>query len=258
MDEVFSFKELYDVVLKAYSDITINNIHYNAGDVITKFDRISTSNFSGIKQNKNARGGKNNTPYVFWDSLKEVPINFYQGVFSKEQFALMNNMKIVSLFDDSIYITQVENRESDENGIIPTKFEPQRNLRILDQNGQILPYTKVDGIIKIDKPYTDVYVSYDFLYNNNKITKFQIGQKFLNGFISLEGRTRIKEEDGRVYTGILKIYKMRITSEIVMSLGFEAIPINGSFSATAYPVGSGQEQKIADLFILGEDIDSDL
>ena len=54
MDEVFSFKELYDVVLKAYSDITINNIHYNAGDVITKFDRISTSNFSGIKQNKNA------------------------------------------------------------------------------------------------------------------------------------------------------------------------------------------------------------
>lgn len=258
MDEIFSFKELYDVVIKTYSDIVINNIHYNAGDVITKFDKISTSSFTGVKQSQTARGGKNNSPYVFWDSLKEMPINFYQGVFSKEQFALMNNMQMVSMLDDSIFITQVQNLESDENGVIRTKFEPKRNLRIVNKQGDPIPYIYENGELKIDTPYTDIVVSYDFLYSNPKLTKFQIGQKFINGFISLEGRTRIKEEDGKVYTGILKIHKMRITSEIVMSLGFEAVPINGSFSATAYPVNRGQEQKIAELFILGEDIDSDL
>ena len=109
----FSLKELYDVVLKATYPMDINGIHFDEGDIITKFDRLQLANFSEIRSFSAASGGLGNLPLVTWDDLKEVPLYFNQGIFSKLQMAMLNNLKIVDISaDDAIEITQLEEVET--------------------------------------------------------------------------------------------------------------------------------------------------
>ena len=91
----FSLKEIYDVVLKATYPMEINGIHFDIGDIIIKFDKLQLANFSEISSFVAARGGFDNRARVIWDELKEVPLTFTQGVFSKMQMAMMNNLKII-------------------------------------------------------------------------------------------------------------------------------------------------------------------
>ena len=81
----------------------------------------------------------------------------------------------------------------------------------------------------------------------------------LQGFVSLEGRTKVKEDvTGIVKTGIIKIPKLKIISNLTLRLGSNASPAVGTFQGIGYPVGERGNLKVMELTFLDEDIDSDI
>lgn len=255
----FSLKEIYDVVLKATYPMEINGIHFDIGDIIIKFDKLQLANFSEISSFVAARGGFDNRARVIWDELKEVPLTFTQGVFSKMQMAMMNNLKIIdSKENQSEIFTQVEETQSDGDGKIILKHIPVDKLRIKDENGANLDYEIENNIVTIQDIFKSVYVSYDFEYTN-KMTYLTIGQRFLNGFLALEGRTRVKDDiTGQTHTGIIRIPRLKLISDLSIRLGQNATPVQGTFKAIGYPIGVKGNKKAMEIIFLDDDIDSDL
>lgn len=255
----FSLKEIYDVVLKATYPMEINGIHFDIGDIIIKFDKLQLANFSEISSFVAARGGFDNRARVIWNELKEVPLTFTQGVFSKMQMAMMNNLKIIdSKENQSEIFTQVEETQSDGDGKIILKHIPVDKLRIKDENGANLDYEIDNNIITIKDIFKSVYVSYDFEYTN-KMTYLTIGQRFLNGFLALEGRTRVKDDiTGQTHTGIIRIPRLKLISDLSIRLGQNATPVQGTFKAIGYPIGVKGNKKAMEIIFLDDDIDSDL
>lgn len=81
----------------------------------------------------------------------------------------------------------------------------------------------------------------------------------MNSFVSLEGRVKIKEDiTGQVKTGIIKIPKLKLLSNLSIRLGRDAIPMVSNFNGVAVPVGERHQQFVMELHILEDDIDSDL
>ena len=75
----------------------------------------------------------------------------------------------------------------------------------------------------------------------------------------LEGRTRIKDDvTGQVVTGIFKVPKLRLMSDLSIRLGPQASPVTGNFRAEGVPVGSKGNSYVSEFFILSDDIESDL
>lgn len=255
----FSLKELYDVVLKATYSMDINGVHFDEGDIITKFDRIQLANFSEVRSYVAASGGFDNRARVVWDDLKEIPLYFNQGIFSKLQMAIANNLKIIdTLPNEPILITQTEELESDGDGRITLKYIPYSNLQVKTPCGKELNYSVKDNIVMINQIYQSVLVSYVFQYNK-KATKLVVGQRFLDGYLALEGRTRVKDDvTGHTHTGIIKIPRLKLMSDLSMQLGENATPVMGTFKAIGYPVGVKGNRKAMEIIFLDDDIDSDM
>lgn len=255
----FSLKELYDVVLKATYSMDINGVHFDEGDIITKFDRLQLSNFSEVRSYVAATGGFDNRARVIWDDLKEVPLYFTQGIFSKLQMAIANNLKIMDISEEEpVVLTQTEELESNGCGKITLKYVPLSNFKIKDACGNAIDYTIENNVVTIEKIYQEVLVSYNFEYKN-KATKLVVGQRFLNGYLALEGRTRVKDDvTGHTHTGIIKIPRLKLMSDLSMQLGENATPVMGTFKAIGYPVGVKGNRKAMEIIFLDDDIDSDI
>ena len=259
-NENFSFKELEHLPLKATYPIEIGKRKIEPGEIIVKFDNIMLSNFREIQQSVSANGGWDNRGLVFWDKTKEVQLSFTQGVFNKTQFALVSGAGLVEKEKGSISITKRENLESDVDSNIELKEIPSGNLFVYDvESGQPIEFIKSsEKILHINEPYKDVIVDYEYMYQN-KADSLIIGKKVLKGYIQLEGRTKIKEDStGQVRTGIIKIPKLKIVSDLSMRLGREATPVAGSFTAVALPTGERGNTKVMEILFLDDDIDSDI
>jgi hypothetical protein len=66
-------------------------------------------------------------------------------------------------------------------------------------------------------------VDYWYDYKNNFST-FCVGKSLTNGYLSLVGKMRVKDDTGKVKTGIIKIPKLRLMSDLSMRVGSDAIP----------------------------------
>ena len=93
----FSLKELYDVKLKATYPIEIGGRRIEEGETICYFDSIQISNFQEIKSYVTAHGGYDDRPHVWWETTKEVNFIMERGIFSKTQFALLSNSKLITI-----------------------------------------------------------------------------------------------------------------------------------------------------------------
>ena len=115
-----------------------------------------------------------------------------------------------------------------------------------------------DTNFSISEPYTDLVVDYTYEYVDGART-MKIGDRLINGFVTLEGKTRVKEDiTGITKTGIIKIPKLKIVSELSIKLGAGANPVMGSFKAIGFPTGSKGNSRVMDLILLNDDIDSDM
>lgn len=257
-----SFKELYSVSLKSTYPMEIKGVHIEEGETIAAFNEIQLANFDEIKSHISANGGFDNRAHVSWDTTKEIQLSFTQGVFSQTQFALMNNSKLLEISKgEAILISQLEEKESNEEGIIEFSHTPVGKFFIYDkQTGlKIISPIKVDEThYKIDSPFKTIVLDYCSEYTNGAETMV-VGRELTSGYLSFEGRTRIKDDsDGNTKTAIIKIPKLKLMSGLSIRLGKNSNPVTGRLMATAYPVGTRGISTVADIIYLNDDIDSDM
>lgn len=260
MEREFSFKELYDVVLKATYDIEIDSRVYEKGEVIAAFDKITLGTIDEIKKYTAAKGGFDNRAQVFWERTEQIPITLTQGIFSKTQFGLMNNGEITSIKAEELLLHQRELLESNDQGIIKLKRKPSGKVYIKSKkSGDKVEYEIIDSTtLKIKDKYLDVVVDYEFIYENGA-TRFRVGRVFTEGFVELEGRTRTKDDiTGQDKTSIIKIPKLKLMSELSITLGKNATPVISKLQGYAIPVGKRGEEHVMDFFFLENDIDADI
>lgn len=260
MTNEFSLKELYEVHLKTTYPIEINGTSFDKNETIAYFDKIQIANIDEIKKWVSAHGGFDDRPHVIWEDTKEVRIKFSQGIFSRTQFALLSNAKLLEVKDtEPLLISQREQLESDEFGNFTLKEEPYSQLFVYDlETRKKLSYGKQDKIITISQPFKEVLVDYNYKYDGGG-SVMTLGHRLIEGFLYLEGRTRVKDDiTGYTKTGIIKIPKLKLMSELSIKLGRNADPVIGNFEVSAFPTGYKGNKTILDIYFLNDDIDSDI
>ena len=262
MNTEFGLKELYDLTLKATYPIEVEGRKFEAGEVIARFDKIQIANFREIASRVSANGGKNNPALVVWEDTKEIQLNFTQGVFSKRQFALLSNSNLVkSAPAEEILLSAHFTGESDEEGRIQLNRERVLNVFIYSaETYEKLTPKSVDlekGEIVLDTPYCDVEVDYQFYYTN-EVSTMTVGKRLIEGFLQLEGKTRVKDDiTGKTRTALLRIPRLKLVSDLSMRLGREAGPLLANFAAVGYPE-VGREKKVMEMLFLSDDIDAEM
>jgi hypothetical protein len=77
--------------------------------------------------------------------------------------------------------------------------------------------------------------------------------------LRLEGRTKIKDDvTGQTHTGIIVIPKLKLMSDLSMSLGEKANPVVGRIQAKIIPDDSRTNSRVIEMYFLNDDIDSDM
>ena len=259
--EGLGFKELYQVSLKATYLIEVGGKQFEPGETIASFDKISIMNFQEIKTNTSSRGGFDNRGLIFWESTKEVKISFSQGVFSKIQFALMNNSGLIENNEDEVILLEArEEHESDDRGQIELTRIPDGLIFVYDAEtgDKITGWTGSGTKIWLGQAYKSVVVDYQYNYYNGFKT-MTIGKALTNGYLSLTGKMRVKDDvTGKVTTGIINIPKLRLMSDLSIRVGSDAIPQVGHLEAVAIPEGVRGQSKVMEIIFLNDDIDADM
>ena len=263
MENGFGLKELTELTLKATYPIEMDGRKFEAGEVIARFDKIQIANFRELTSRTTANGGKSNPSLVVWEDPKEIQISFTQGVFSKRQFALLSNANLVKKQPSEVmFLSKHFTGESNEAGEI--QLDDKKVSQVFVYNSETFEKIKpikvdsVNGVITIEDKYCNVEVDYQYEYTNGA-TIMSIGQKLINGFLQLEGRTRVKDDiTGKTRTAILRIPRLKLVSDLSMRLGREAGPLLANFAAIGYPIGNGKDKKVMELLFLNDDIDAEM
>ena len=260
MDIEFGLKELTNLTLKATYNIEIGGKRFEPGEVVARFDKIQIANFQELTSRVSANGGYGNAALVIWEDPKEIQINFTQGIFSRRQFALLNNAKLTK--EEAILIGDSLVGESDENGKIHLGRREVSQVFVYNAktSERVFPIDidLEEGVVTIEQQFLEVEVDFVFKYRNssNAIT---IGQKLFSGYLQLEGRTRTKDDiTGKMRTAVLRIPRVKLVSDLSLRLGRDAVPVLGEFSAVGLPSGGRGDKKIMELFFLEDDIDAEI
>ena len=261
MTNELNFKELYSVSLKTTQSIEVGGNTLEPGETVAYFDKIQIANFQEIKNNTSANGGFDNRGLVFWESTKEIKMSFTQGVFSKIQLALMSNTQLIeNLGDEIIQINAREEFESDENGNVVIERTLREPIFVYDKNTgkKLTNWTRADNVIRLGEQFKEVIVDYYYDYYNG-CSELRVGKPLIAGFLSLVGKMRVKDDTtGKVVTGIIKIPKLRLMSDLSIRVGSDAIPQVGRLDAVAVPEGARGQSKVMEIIFLNDDIDADM
>lgn len=261
MENNFSFSELYDVKLKATYPMEIKNRNYEVGEVITTFDRIQIANFNEIKKYTAAEGGFDNRPHVIWEDTKQIDFTFSQGVFSQLQFSMLGNARLLEIEKgENILISKREVKESDDYGNIELEEVPSENIFIYKvSSGEKIKNYRVEGkTLVLEEPYQSFVIDYEYTYNN-RAEQAILGRRLISGFVLMEGKTRVKDDvTGNNRTGIIKIPKLKLMSDLSIRLGTNANPVIANFRASGFPIGDKGSKKVMEMIFLNDDIDSDM
>ena len=264
MDNEFGMQELYSVQLKSTYPIEIKGVQYAAGEVVAAFDKIQIANFQEINKEIAAQGGYQNKKLVIWDRTEGVNLIFTQGVFSKTQLGLMHNARVLSIGEGKrIRIAQRDELETDSEGKITLTHVPIDSWIFVynRETGEKLTDIgwpdRTQPILQTSLVYKEVIVDYEYGYDNGADVEL-IGEEIFDGFLTLEGRSRIKDDiTGETHTAIIYIPKLKITSDFNLTLGQNAQPVVGKFSGTALPVGNAKNSRALEIYYLEDDIDKD-
>ena len=252
-------KELYEVTLKTTLPIEVNGRIFETGETVARFDKIQLGSFTEDKRFFSANGGYENTARVWWEDTKEVAVNIIQGIFSSSQLAIMSNANLVTI-NDPVILSQREIVETNENGMAILTKEPQLPIFVYrkDTGEKIANFSYTANSIVIGEPYAEFIVDYAYQYDGG-YRDLTVGRAFTNGYLSLEGKTRVKDDiTGQTKTGIIRIPKLKLMSDLSIRLGKDAMPTVGRLNAVAVPDGRKGNKKVMEILFLNDDIDSDM
>lgn len=256
---IYGLKEIYECVLKATYDMKMGSRLITAGEPIVIFDSLQFANFSEIKNFASAKGGYGNQSWVTWESTKELPLTFSQGVFSQTQLALLGNSAITE--KPEVLVPKQELLELDENLQMQLRYKPEGKVFVYNRgNGKKYEQITIeDNVIKVadGNAYDDISVYYDFLYEGASV--INIGRQAIPGYLEFTGKTRLKDDvTGKLVTGILHMPKVKLMSDFSIRLGNNVPPAVGNFKIVGYPTGSKGSEKVMEFISLNDDIDSDI
>lgn len=252
----YGIKELYSVALKATFNMEINGVHFDKDEVIMRFDKILIAHIQEDKTSSAARGGVNNSTLISWDNTKDTQFSCTQGVLSKTGLSIISNSKLITKNKGEIISVPIVGEvQEPENGVITLKYKPNGTGFIYDkETGEKLYSNLTEQIYSASR---DIIADYQFDYTNGADV-LEVGHKLFNGYLRLEGKMRLKDDsDGHDKTAIITIPRLKITSSLTMRLGNYSDPTVGNFSFIGYPVGIRGAQKVMDIQLLNDDIDSD-
>jgi hypothetical protein len=122
---------------------------------------------------------------------------------------------------DTVLISCREEDESNDKGWVQVKHPITGPVFVyIKETGErISGISYYNNLININQSYLEVVVDYCYSYNKGyDILTF--GHGILNGYLSLEGKMRVKDDTtGQVVTGIIKIPKLKLLSNLSMRLG---------------------------------------
>lgn len=298
MDENFSgAKELFDINIRLLKPLEVNGRKYDVNESILKFERAEIAQIQENKKTVSAKGGYHNTNLVNWEIDREMPFMLTHGVLSPTSWSILSNSIISEpktrsvQFSEEVQVIEAENyifgdlkycpNACDRLGAQPNpNFEPLPMGRRPELLLKPLPPSKTKWIFVYDldtgKKITDfqfyqnrlyftypvkrIYVDYTFTYED-KIKVIEVGNRLVNGFLKLEGKMSVKEQNsGEVSTAILELPKIKLSSSLSIRLGSNQLNSTVSdFYFTGYPDENERRdsQKIANIIFLDKELTGD-
>ena len=296
MESFTGVKELYDVTLRLNNPLQIGDRKFNINETILSF---KTAEIAQIQERKNVtsvKGGYHNKFLLDWEVDQQMDFAITNGVLSTTSWALLSNSKIIEPKIASIPFIENLRTIEDENycytelkycpnciegqmGLQPNpNFEPLPMGRRPELMLKPLPPTRIRWIFCYDgdtglpikefkiygnkvffkKSYRNVMVDYTFTYED-KIKVLEVGNRLLNGFLRLDGKMSIKDENsGEVTTAILELPKIKLSSNLSMRLGkdYDSSMVS-NFYFTGYPPEDNRNDTIAKITFLDKELTGD-
>ena len=293
-DQYFGHKELYEVVLRAKTPMQFGDRYIEAQEPVLYFDNVNMSLLTEQDRPVFARGGWGNMPRVIWDERSEVQFQMVEGVMSSVGMSILLGANVLSRQEGKPLLISMKEElpviaHYEENQkrypCIETRYKPfissdrkafifeysrkaiQRKLygkfvNIEDGFGNTrrciaLAFDKnFDEPAEIDGKYV---IDYYYKYESEALTYLLEKERF-NGLFSLEAKFYSKDEnEGRNYTNVMYMPKVRIVSNINLRLGERADPTVSTFNIIGLPETVGdQKNLIMEITRLGTDIDADI
>lgn len=290
MDQYFGVKELYEVVLRAKVPMQFGSRFLEEGEPVLYFENIT---MSVLQQKTNAimaRGGWANLPRVIWEDRSEVQFVMQEGVMSSISLGVLLSANVTTQLDNEgpLLINKREGPfEIQEDARIflehwPVEY-PKRKTFIYEYERDVAQkkiYGKrIEGLddgFGVERPCLELYqdkaleekadinkkyiVDYYYEYGNEALI-YTIQKERFNGLFTLEGKFYSKDEnEGKNYTNLIYMPKVRVVSDINLRLGERADPTMSVFNIIALPetVSSNKQSLIMEITRLNEDIDGNI
>lgn len=265
LDKLYGMKELYDVSIRTNVPLDIGIKRFNVNEAILRFNRVDISQIQQDKVKTQSTGGFHNQMLIDWEIDKQANFALTNGVLSPISWALLSNSKINTPKVKSVgYYETQKTIENEEYCYVELKFcpncieeplgakydtdecirlkplPPTKKKWIFCYDGDtgkpIKDFTIYNNTIFFKQSYREVMVDYTFYYED-KIMVLEVGNRLLNGFLRLDGKMSVKEEkSGEVSTAILELPKIKLSSNLSLSLGKSYDnSVVSDFYFTAYP-----------------------
>lgn len=163
MDQKYGIKELYNLVLKATSDIEIGNTRYSKGEVVLFIDKADIAIIDNASRTVSAFGGKGNMPLVSWTNNEPFKFELLIEKFSPETLAFINRGK-VEIQTKSIPKVEILNPVKGIITLSETPLPQDFYIYRITENGyeKDLDYTIEENKVMV-KNLDSYFISYYFL-----------------------------------------------------------------------------------------------
>ena len=295
MDQYFGTKELYEVVLRAKVPMQFGSRYIESEEPILYFENISMAILSERNNTIMARGGWANMPRVIWEDRSEVTFTMSEGVMSSVGMGILLSSNVISneQREGPILISKREGPfiltrkqvDGEKNPVhvlylshqpvyYPTKkifiFEYTRDaiqkkvygkqLNVEDPLGRIcMAIYETKDVTSDDAIPADINKEYlvDYYYEyGDEALLYAVQKERFNGLFTLEGKFYSKDEnEGKEYTNLLYMPKVRIVSDINLRLGERADPTVSVFNIIGLPeTTTDRKNMILEITRLNEDL----
>ena len=295
IDQYFGLKDLYEVVLRAKTPMQFGSRKIEAGEPVLYFENVSMSLLSEKDSLVMARGGWANLPRVIWEDRSEVSFSLVEGVMSSIGMGILMSANVTNEAQQDKPL-QIQKREGPfqliekeiNNKVYTILYLEHRPILYPEKKTFIFEFArsvvqkKVYGVIldnvndpmgrtciavykdkelsenaDIDKEYVvDYYYEY-----GDKALIYTVQKERFNGLFTLEGKFYSKDEnEGKNYTNIIYMPKVRVVSNIDLRLGEKASPTVSTFNIIGLPenVGGNKKSLILETIRLNSDEDGDI
>ena len=288
IEQNFGHKELYSVVLRAKTPMIFGDREIVAEEPILYFDNVNMSLLNETNQPKFARGGWGNMPHVIWEDRSEITFQMIEGVMSNVGMGILMSAKVLKReHDNVIYINKKEGPLDLVDGCVilshmPVSYNVKKTFifdydrkaiqqklygRFVDKRDPfdpeiILPCIEIFEDKNLTIPVENsrkIFVDYYYEYRDEALI-YSLERERFNGLFTLEGKFYSKDEnEGKQYTNILYMPKVRVASNINLRLGERADPTVSTFTIIGMPEAVGNNKNlIAEITRLNGNIDADI